>query len=137
MADNFLHTCQRMRDSSIVLHEKGHWHNACYLGGFVIETYMKLLVSHYTSASPRSYNHNISTISQELAYAFSSDVTLSRSRLYLIPSADLTHTISNWTPHNRYTDNSSAWNESLSINIQNEKEKCFDMLTKMMVDGII
>ena len=42
--DHFYDTAKRMYKSTKTLHNNGEYHNACYLAGYIIECYAKIIV---------------------------------------------------------------------------------------------
>ncbi len=139
MADNFLDTAERMRDSCIFLHKQKHFHNACYMAGYVVECYLKLVGSIGSSVfNPLAVRHNINRMNTELNYRVTSATTLSAIRPYLIDVAvDCPNICAAWDPLKRYEDKSLSWNEALSNEFQIEQEKCFDMINKMAFNSFI
>lgn len=141
MADNFIDTAERMRDSSNTLHCEKDFHNACYLAGYVVECYLKLFMRFSLptpAATPRGYGHDIKNLGIDLFYAATSSASASAYRNYILDAQTLCPNIINsWDPFKRYEGNPTQWNETMSISFQSEKEKCFDMLAKMTVDNVI
>lgn len=141
MADNFIHTAERMRDSSNILHLNKDYHNACYMAGYVVECYLKMFLNFSLlrpGVNPRHYGHDINSLSTDLHYAATSSVSASAHKSYVIDvQTECPYIIQSWNPFNRYEGNPSQWNEIMSQNFNLEKEKCFDIITKMIVDNII
>ncbi|WPO92573.1 hypothetical protein [Chryseobacterium sp. HR92] len=141
MADNFIHSAERMRDSSNILHLNKDFHNSCYMAGYVVECYLKIFMNFslpIPSSNPRSYGHNINQLSADLYYAATSAASASAYRSYIIDvHTECNNIINTWNPIKRYEDNPNAWDETMSINFHQEKEKCFDILTKMTIDNVI
>lgn len=141
MADNFIHSAERMRDSSNILHFNKDFHNSCYMAGYVVECYLKIFMSFSlpsSSSTPRSYAHDINRLSTELSYAATSSAAASAYRNYIIDvQTECSNIINTWNPIKRYEGNPSLWDEMMSNNFHQEKEKCFDMVTKMTIDNII
>ena len=48
--DNFYDTAKRMHKSSETLHNNNEFHNACYLAGYVVECYAKIIVEVFSTA---------------------------------------------------------------------------------------
>ena len=135
MADNFRITAERMRDSSILLHDNNHFHNACYLAGYVCECYLKVIVENTPHLRrPRDYGHNIT----DLIFAITSGSTIpAQFRPFLINIAvDCASIISSWNPNSRYND-TSGWDDAKSDQFQIEMEKCFDKVADMYISNII
>lgn len=139
MPDNFFITAEQMRDSSKVLHHESHFHNACYLSGYVGECYLKLLVGQIPSgSSPRTYRHNLQNLYQDLLHFTTSSANTSNLRRYLLDMPiDCPNIHAQWSPNKRYDDNAGWNNQTMSQSFQNDKEKCYDKIIEMFVDGII
>lgn len=133
MADNFRVTAERMRDSSKVLHTDGHFHNACYLAGYVCECYLKVIVENDVSL-PTRRTHNIN----ELIFAINSSTSVPANfrRYHLNFGTDCATFSNDWNPNKRYDDN-SGWDSQKSHDMQNEMERCFDQVVKMLIDNVI
>jgi HEPN domain-containing protein len=59
MPENFFNAAERMRDSSRLLHNTAHWHNACYMAGYVVECYLKIFLQFgIVTGTPRNYSHD-------------------------------------------------------------------------------
>jgi hypothetical protein len=135
MADNFRVTAERMRYSSKLLHENNHFHNACYLAGYVCECYLKVIVENAPNLkSPKAYKHNIT----DLIYAITSASTIpAQFRPFLINYAvDCATITSSWSPNSRY-DDTSGWDQNKSNQFQLEMEKCFDKVAEMYISSLI
>ncbi len=144
MPDNFFVASERMYDSSKVLHESSHFHNACYLAGYVLECYGKILIEKAMGGRPKSYGHDLTRMNTDLGYFLSSGSSGGGSfRKYYFDSVihcpGLRGTlpgIDRWDPFFRYSD-SANWNQLASGHFQNEKEICFEKITEMYIDGVI
>lgn len=134
MADNFLKTAEQMNESSKVLNANSHFHNACYMAGYVAECYLKTLSEKGLGNTPRR-THNLST----LHYEVSSGATLPAlfSTYLLDMSLDCPQIYAKWDPAKRYDDSSGWDNHSTSQDFQNEQEKCFRQLAQMRNSGLI
>ncbi|MBK7524410.1 MAG: hypothetical protein IPI53_09680 [Saprospiraceae bacterium] len=135
MPDNFIKTAERMRDSSMVLHSKEHFHNACYLAGYVCECYLKVIVQNDPNLRrPRTFRHSIT----DMIYAITSATTIpAQFRPFILNlNVDCASLIANWNPNNRY-DDASGWDQAKSNQFQIEMEKCFDKVADMYISQII
>lgn len=132
--DNFYDTAKRMQKSSETLHNNGEYHNACYLAGYVVECYAKIVVGLFSATrTPRSFGHNIVNLNNELQYLLGSNSSLSA---YIVNgSTDFSQIISSWNPHNRYTTQITEWNLNNSIDYQTEIQLAMQKLTQMQLDG--
>ncbi len=135
MADDFKITASRMFKSSEILHNQNAYHNSCYLAGYVVECYTKLIVIKFGRNNPRAFSHNINSLNTELQSILSGDSTLSQ---YIIDGAIDFNTIrTRWNPEIRYTDLVSFSNNAMSQLFQNEMTLAMQKITKLEVDGII
>jgi hypothetical protein len=138
MPDNFFMTAERMHDSSKNLHSATHYHNACYLAGYVMECYGKILVQKAVIRNPKMYSHNVVNINTDLiAYLASSSASTAFWRKYIIDiSLECPAMLRGWNPNHRYED-AILWNDHASENYQKEQEKCFEKIIEMHLDGLI
>lgn len=138
MPDNFFISAERMHDSSQKLHETHHYHNACYLAGYVGECYLKILIMKALShRQPRQYGHKIHEMDVDLQYASTNMPTIGSFRHYLINMASDCPNIHAWNPGKRYDDSSGWETEIASQSFQEEQKKCFHQVATMFVAGII
>ena len=78
--DNFYDSAKRMHNSSQILHNNNEFHNSCYLAGYVVECYAKIIVG-------LSYGFTQEELAKELGAA----TACSR------PVADM-----HWRPHHEH-----------------------------------
>lgn len=67
--DNFYKTANRCFNSSKILHSNVEYFNACYLGGYVLECYGKLIFQKIYSTPPedmKCYGHDVKKIIREI-----------------------------------------------------------------------
>lgn len=134
--DNFYDTAIRMQKSSEILHNNGEFHNACYLAGYVVECYAKIIVENYSQYTPRSFSHNLNRLDTELSSILSGNLSL--SQYILNCSIDFSMILSKWNPVNlRYVDISNTLHSQDSGSFQSEIQLAMQKLTKLKVDGII
>ena len=146
MPDNFFVASERMYDSSKVLHESNQFHNACYLAGYVLECYGKILIEKAMGGRPKDYGHDLRKMDTELGYFLTSSSAGGGSfRKYYFDSAVQCPGlrggmagagIDGWNPFNRYSD-SVNWGQIASGHFQNEREICFEKIVEMYIDGVI
>lgn len=84
MPDNFFSTAERMYDSSKILHQKSHFHNASYMAGYVLECYGKIGLSLDPKLNPKDYGHKIGKINSELQYLLTNSSVISSHKQYII-----------------------------------------------------
>lgn len=137
--DNFYDTAKRMYNSSRTLHNNNEFHNACYLAGYVIECYAKIIVglsyglTHEELA--KEFSHELKKLNKELQYI----VSHSQYSSYIVDmKMDFSTLLSGslkWNPIKRYILSSSNWNQINSNNFQNEIQLAIQKLTQMELDG--
>ena len=70
--DNFFDTAERVYQSAKTLHDNEEFHNACYLSGYVVECYAKLIIQQAYSTDSKdikiSFGHNLKEMNKELKY---------------------------------------------------------------------
>jgi hypothetical protein len=134
--DNFYDTAKRMHKSSKTLHNNAEYHNACYLAGYVVECYAKIVVGLFSSTQPRSFGHHIVNLNNELQYLLGSNSSLSS---YIVGSTDFSQVILYWNPVNlRYIENlNSISSQNISDAFQNEIQLAMQKLAQMQLDGHI
>ncbi len=139
MPDNYIQTAKRMRESSQTLHTNLEFHNSCYMAGYVVECYLKIFFGlGFTTNTPRSFGHNIVQINANLQFAVSNSAAAAAFKSYLVDMATECPNISStWNPNKRYEEETLEWVEGMSDSFQIEKEKCFSMIAKMKIDGVI
>lgn len=144
MADNFYDTAKRMEKASKNLHNHKLYHNACYLAGYVVECYTKIIIN-ITSGNPPMH-HNLADLNRRLKILLSILYTGGRGRRRINPKYILkinTHFPNlvgghkAWNPTNRYIETPNEWTENDSIAFQNEMIRALRIITKMKNDGII
>jgi len=133
--DNFYDTAKRMYKSSETLHNNSEYHNSCYLAGYVVECYAKIVVGVFSTGTPRSFGHNIGRLDIELQNILAGNSSL--SAYILSGPADFNSVLSNWNPGSlRYTDSSRTLsNQSMSNNFQTEIQSAMRKLAQMEIDG--
>jgi len=136
--DNFYDAAKRMHNSSQILHNNNEFHNACYLAGYVVECYAKIIVGlsyGLTQEELKEFSHDLKKLNKELQYIFSH----SQYSAYIVDmKADFANLLSGglkWNPIRRYIVSSDSWNQSNSDNFQNEIQVAMQKLTQMELDG--
>lgn len=142
MSDSFLDTAKRMYSSSKLLHNNNDFHNACYLAGYVVECYTKIIVEKYSSnqgnnRTARSFSHNLNHLNTEMQYILSGNSAL--SSYILNASTDFINIFTKWNPVSlRYVDNTNKINsKNISDDFQAEIDLAMQKITKMQIDGVI
>lgn len=135
--DNFYDTAKRMHKSSETLHNNGEYHNACYLAGYVVECYAKIVVGlSVSSHTPRSFGHDINRLNTELQYLLGNNSSL--SSYILDGDTNFRQVILYWNPVNlRYIETqNSISSQTISGDFQNEIQLAMQKLAQMQLNGI-
>ena len=141
--DNFKDTLYRMYYDAVLLNENKRCFNSCYLAGYVIECYAKLVVGKalndgYTLSknNVRSYSHNIGDMSSDITNYLISQNVMSNYCIDL--SNECSSILGTWNPNSRYSETTHEWNtESKSNSFIEEVKKVMKIVTIMQVDGVI
>lgn len=133
--DYFYNTAARMAKSSEILHSNNNYHNACYLGGYVVECYAKIIVSLFSTSNPRLFKHNVQGLNTRLGEILTTNTTLSN---YILDGNTVFSSIlNNWNPGSlRYVGSTNELtSHALSNSFQNEIKIVMTTLAKLEVDG--
>lgn len=137
MADDFYATAKRMHKSSKTLHDNSEYHNACYLAGYVVECYAKIVVGlsyDFTSVElAKEFSHDLKKLNKELEYI----VTHSSYSPYIVDMrsdfATILLNVTKWHPTKRYSSN--IWSPQNSTAFQTEIQLAMQKLAQMKLDG--
>lgn len=136
--DNYYDTSNRMFKSSKSLHSNKEFHNSCYLAGYVIECYAKIIIGisyGFNSTDLKEFRHDLQKMRREFQYIL---LHSSISSYMLDISTDLT-TISSgnsrWDPMKRYCDTRSEWLEVNSNAYQIEMTFAMQKIAQLKLDG--
>lgn len=137
--DNFYDTAKRMHKSSETLHSNGEFHNSCYVAGYVIECYAKIIVGLTYGFSQnelaKEFSHDLKKLSKEIQYILSD----SQYSAYIVDMNSNFGTLlsgnSKWNPMKRYILSSECWGQVNSNNFQSEIQFAMMKLTQMQIDG--
>ncbi|PXW13632.1 hypothetical protein C8D70_10836 [Chryseobacterium sp. CBTAP 102] len=133
--DNFSETLKRMHKSSKTLHNNLDFHNSCYLAGYVIECYAKIILGMHHNTSGSTYGHNIANMQREISYIIAHS---SLSPYMVDMNINFPKIITGsrkWHPIKRYIESTSQWVEANSIDYQKEIDIAMKKITKMEIDG--
>ena len=138
MPDDYTKTALRMGSSSKALHNANEFYNACYLGGYVIECYQKILLK--LLGNPGHGHHIPSLInSAETTYLSSSSTIagqLNRLGVMVNLRADFVYIQSSWGAGERYSGTNSIWNNTMSANYQQEITIALNNISAIATSGI-
>jgi hypothetical protein len=135
-------TAYRMYEDVEVLINNDRWFNCCYLSGYVLECYCKLVLNNaiseglITNRSVRRYSHRVMDMENDLSMILLSENQLATYCLDL--NSECKELLSGWTPNNRYNGNESSWNEKdKAIKYKEECDILIEQIMRMQLDGVI
>ncbi|MDM8565799.1 hypothetical protein QUF74_09110 [Candidatus Halobeggiatoa sp. HSG11] len=144
--DNFYKTALRTSKSSKTLHDNSEYFNACYLGGYVVECYSKILLKYAYSLTnedlKKEFKHDLKRTTREIEI-LRQDQTISDliNPAYLIDLNNICNIIitgqNKWDPIKRYYNDETIWNDDTSIQYQHAINIVMDQISLMKIDGII
>lgn len=136
--DNYYNTANRMFKSSQTLHSNQEFHNSCYLAGYVIECYAKIIIGltyGFNTVDLKEFGHDLKQMGKEFQYIYSYS---SFSSYMLEMPTDFSKILSGsakWNPIKRYSDTSNEWKPSNSNDYQNEIVLAMQKMAQMRLDG--
>lgn len=141
--DNFKDTAYRMYEDAEILLNNEKWFNSCYLSGYILECYCKLILDNALTngiinsrRNVREYSHNISSMERDMSLLLLSESQLSRYCLDL--SSKCTNILSTWNPIHRYRDNDTEWNNNnIAEEYKEESDVLIEQILQMELDGVI
>ena len=146
MINNYYKTANRSYSSAKVLKDNNENFNACYLSGYALECYSKIIVqfaySTTVSEIKKVFGHNIKKLQQELRYLLL-DPTINNliNSRYILDLNEFCPTIvsgyNKWDPMKRYSDDEYFWNAETAEKYIEETEIIIRILTKLKLDGVI
>lgn len=136
---NFLH---EMDISSQLLHNNGNYHTACYLGGYVLESYLKILILVGNDTGEHIREHKYTKLLDKiylLRYIYPKDIKIdqyidltSKTQRLVLGSSSNNRTNPSWDPDRRY--NVNIWNDANhSQKIQEEIKLILKEMAKLIV----
>lgn len=140
--DNFYQTSQRMWNDANILNSNtpsNSWFNTCYLAGYILECYGKLLITSSIGGNPRSLNHKLENINNKIQTDVLMNPIFSK---YCLDLKLVCNTIyegqHKWDPTYRYEDNPNLWNsKNIADSFIKESKVVKDMIETMKIDGVI
>ena len=131
-----------MYKSAKTLYESTDYHNSCYLGGYVIECYQKIVYSLLAPGAPQRI-HDLSDLKKsykEKVYAFKNSSSLAKlQRLKAVVDIDIAfnNIYSSWDPKFRYDDSETRWNKATAEKYQKEIKHCKHLISILLINGLI
>lgn len=140
--DNFKDTAYRMYEDTEILLNNNKWFNSCYLSGYVLECYCKLILDNaitngiVSGRGVRSYSHRVADMEGDITMVSLSPYAISKYCLDL--NSTCVNLINGWNPNNRYNSNGSDWdNKAKAENCKKECDLLIEEILKMELDGVI
>lgn len=139
--DNFYNTAIRIqKDVDILSSSNQSYFNTCYLAGYILECYGKLLIlAHDSTVCVKDYGHDLNKINKKIVNDISVNGTYAKYCLDLKTECKaIAIGQSKWSPIKRYEDTSSIWNQKTTAdNYINESKKIINVIETMKIDGVI
>ena len=143
--DNYYVTAQRMYSDLEVLYKENRWFNTCYLSGYVVECYSKLILSQIlgmTQTQVRNFRHDLQRINIELQTILPTLISGGRiPSSFLVDINCLCPNIcsgsQSWHPEHRYSDGVGFWEETIAKDYYTEVNKLILILIEMDISGVI
>jgi hypothetical protein len=136
--DNYYNTANRMYKSSQILHNNQEFHNSCYLGGYIIECYAKIIIGvsyGFNIPDLKDFGHDLKRMNREFQYIIShSSISSYMLDMPVAFSKSLSGN-AKWDPFKRYSDTGNEWSETDSNDYQNEIIFAMQKITQMRLDG--
>ena len=142
--DNYRDTAYCMYEDVQILHEKHRWFNCCYLAGYVVECYSKLLLDNAISSgittqkgAVKDYGHNINVMKIDLINILSISTQI-LSKYCIDLNLECNSIITEWNPNKRYEAESGTWSQEEKANaFKHELEIVINQIKNMQLDGVI
>ncbi|NMR34348.1 HEPN domain-containing protein [Chryseobacterium aquaticum] len=131
--DNFYDTAKRMQKSSKILFNNNDYHNSCYLAGYIIECYLKILFFNVSNSSNPPFTHKLTNLhSSIMSYLSSGNSSLNS----YYSNNSFSNVFSDWDPFTkRYTEQNLEWSDINAQDYQNEISVAMQTLAQMRIDG--
>jgi hypothetical protein len=139
MADDFKKTAKRMGKSSSTLHNAREFYNACYLGGYVIESYAKILIGLLGTSHGNEHRIPVLIGDVERNYLLANSTLIGKIRnsgVAINLRTDFAQISRNWHPYKRYAGVES-WNVRTSTDFQAEITLALQHIARLEVNGVI
>ena len=138
--DSYYDTALRMHKSSETLLANNEYHNSCYLAGYVIECYAKIIIGlsyGISSNDLKFFGHDINEMNKEFQYIFNHSSYSNYMKDLKVDFGKITSGMTKWHPNKRYSDNSNLWSSQKAIDYQIEVSNAVQVLSQMKIDGHI
>lgn len=146
MTDNYYKTANRNFKSAKVLKDNNENFNSCYLSGYILECYSKIIVQFAYSTTiseiKKTFGHDIKGLQKELRYLLL-DPTISNliNSKYILDLSHICPTIisgqNKWDPMKRYSNEEYFWDSSAAEMYINESKIVVKTLASLKLDGVI
>jgi HEPN domain-containing protein len=137
--DNYYDTAKRMQKSSKILFNNQEYHNSCYLAGYVIECYAKIIIGlsyTFNANDLKSFGHDLKEMNKEFHYIFNHSSISAYIKDLKINFENITKGNSKWNPNKRYINQNLEWTESNAKDYQNEIIIAMQTLAQMKLNGL-
>jgi hypothetical protein len=141
--DNYFLAADRLYEDSSILNNNNRWFSACYLAGYVLECYCKVILIVYNLKTYEDlkikYGHDLAKLNEEIRNSISK---LPPSAKYIIDlkieCPNIYSGAQKWNPVKRYCCDKGFWDDSfITKNFIDEATKVMKILRLMKFDGVI
>ena len=123
-----------------ILFDNNEYHNSCYLSGYVIECYAKVIIGlsyGFNSSELKTFGHDLKEMNKEFLYIFNHSSYLSYIKDLKINFGKITIGATKWNPNRRYSNVASEWTDVIAQDYQIEILVAMQTLAQMRIDGHI
>ncbi|MNC59362.1 hypothetical protein D3C75_1091660 [compost metagenome] len=115
---------------------KNSWFNTCYLSGYILECYGKLLL---TYGPLKRYGHNLDNINDSISDHILINPSLAKYCLdFKITCNTIYEDPQKWDPKKRYENDAGVWDsEEIANRFIDESRNVIVMINQMKLDGVI
>jgi len=127
-----------MYKSSQTLHNNLEYHNSCYLAGYVVECYAKIIIGityGFNSTDLKVFGHDLKEMRKEFQYILSHSSISSYMLDMPTNFSKILAGSTKWNPMKRYSDISNEWLEVSSNDYQKEIVFAMQQIAQMKIDG--
>jgi hypothetical protein len=132
--DNYYDTVIRMQKSSKTLFDNQDYHNSCYLAGYVIECYLKILFYNVSNNNTPPRTHNLTNLNSSIISYLSSGNSSLNS---YFANNSFSNIFLDWNPvSKRYIERNLEWTPQNAQDYQIEITIAMQTLVQMRLNGL-
>jgi AbiV family abortive infection protein len=137
--DNYYDTAKRMQKSSKILFNNQEYHNSCYLAGYVIECYSKIIIGLSYGLNNtndlKEFGHDLKEMNKMLQYILNHSSFSTYIKDLKVEFEKITKGMSRWNPTKRYSNISNQWSFQNAQDYQNEISVAMQIIAQIRNDG--